>query len=99
MKEVKVQIPDDKELVWDEDLNAYTLVDMIDVEAREIFNDFQSDINRLYAKYRDRLVGKVSINANIRFTAYCDGNRHKTQHLVSNTSVIDVIKGEKCWHD
>ena len=99
MKEFTVLIPDDKELVWDEDLEAYKLVDADDIEQANILKDFESDIRELYAKYHDRLRGKFSINANICFTAYYDGNRHKTQHWVEKTCAIDVIKGETNWHD
>lgn len=99
MKEVKVQIPDDKELVWDEDLKAYTLVDTNEIEAAQILKDFKADIQRLYAKYRDRLIGKFGITADICFIAYHDGNRRKTNHWVDKTCTINVIKGEKNWHD
>lgn len=99
MKEIKVQIPDDKELVWDEDLEAYKLVNADDIEQANILRDFKTDINNLYAKYHDRLHGKFSIQANICFTAYHDGNRRKTNHWVGKTCAIDVMKGETNWHD
>ena len=99
MKEIKVQIPNDKELVWDEYLGAYKLVDADDFMQSNISKEFETDINNLYEKYRDRLRGKFSIDANIRFTSYFDGNRHKSQHWVEKTCAIDVIKGENNWHD
>lgn len=99
MKEIKVQIPDDKELVWDKDSESYKLVDVDDIEQKNILKDFEADINNLYAKYKDRLRGKFSINANICFTAYHDGNRRKIQHWIEKTSRVEVIKGEKSWHD
>ena len=99
MKEVKVQIPEDKELVWDEDLQAYMLVDADDIERTNILEDFEKDIDQLYEKYHDRLMGKFNITANIHFTAYNDGNGPKTNHWVEKTFAIDVIKGETNWHD
>ena len=99
MKEVKVQIPDDKELVWDEDLDAYKLVDIDDIEQSKILEDFDTDIRNLYEKYKDRLRGKFSIHADINFIAYCDGNRRQTIHSVEKNCSIEVIKGEKNWHD
>lgn len=99
MKEIKVQIPDDKELVWDEKLNAYTLVDTDDIEQSNILTDFDTDIKNLYEKYKDRLREKFSIHASINFVAYCDGNRRQTTHWVDKNCMIEVVKGEKCWHD
>lgn len=99
MKEVKVQIPDDKELVWNEDLEAYTLVDIDEIETAQILKDFEADIQKLYTKYHDRLRGKFSIYADINFIAYHDGNRRKTNHWVEKSCRIEVVKGEKNWHD
>ena len=99
MKEIKVQIPDEKELVWDKDLDAYKLVDADDIEQTNILKDFETDINNLYAKYHDRLIGKFSVTANIRFTAYHNGNRSKNFQWVEKTCAIDIMKGETNWHD
>lgn len=99
MKEIIVQIPDDKELMWDKDLNAFKVVDADEIEASNILKDFETDINKLFEKYYDRLNGKFSINANICFTAYRDCDNHKTHHWVEKTCAIDVTKGEADWHD
>lgn len=97
MKKVTVEIPDGKELVFDE--GVYKLVDSCDIERKSIFEEFCSDIEALYDKYEERLTGKFSIHATINFTAYRSGNRKKVDHWVSDTSTVDVIAGEECWHD
>lgn len=99
MKTVNVIIPEDKELLWDEEEQVYRLVDMLESEKNRIMEDFKKDIDALHDKYSPLLKGKFSIDAHIRFTAYCDGNRHKVQHWVENSSSFNIIPGENCWHD
>ena len=45
MKEVKVSIPDDRELVYDEESESYKLVPTIDIEKEKLLEEVQKDID------------------------------------------------------
>lgn len=99
MKEVKVSIPDDKELVYDEESESYKLVPAIDIEKEKLLEEVQKDIDLLHQKYEPLLAGKFCLNINLHFYAYRSGNRKTVTHWVSNDSNFSIIDGEKCWHD
>lgn len=99
MKEVKVSIPDDMELIYDEESESYKLVPIIDIEKEKLVEEVQNDIELLYEKYEPLLQGKFCLHLNIHFNAYRDGNRKTMTHWVSNNSNFSITTGEECWHD
>lgn len=97
MKKVTVEIPDDKELIFED--GEFKLVDTINIEKENILKSFRADIDELYEKYAPLLRGKFSLHAKIDFMAFRSGNRRKVEHWVNNNSSVGIGLDEQSWHD
>lgn len=97
MKKVTVEIPDDKELIFED--GEFKLVDTINIEKESILKSFSADIDALYEKYAPLLRGKFSLQAQINFVAFRSGNRRTVEHWVNNNSTVGIGLDEQSWHD
>lgn len=102
MKKITIEIPDDKELIYLD--GEYKLVDskeyQLEKDKKEILESIEEDIEALYEKYKDKLIGKYGLKININFIAWRSWYKYKkTEHWVSNESSVDFVEKELDWND